>query len=168
LNIAILVYGPNVEARAEQRPADDFVERFAAVMVASGMPRMASRVFAALLSRDDGSATSAELASALQASPAAISGAVRYLIQVHVVTKTQLPGERRDVYRLLSDDWYEMVGHREHELQQWAKLSREGVDVMGANTRAGRRLEETARFFEFLVDEIPGVLERWRQEARNG
>jgi DNA-binding transcriptional regulator GbsR (MarR family) len=157
-----------VEARAERRPADDFVEGFAAVMVASGMPRMASRVFAALLSRDDGSATSAELSAALRASPAAISGAVRYLIQVHLVTRAHQPGERHDVYRLLSDDWYEMVGHREHELQQWAKQSREGVDVVGADSPAGRRLEETARFFEFLVEEIPGVLERWRTEARNG
>jgi DNA-binding transcriptional regulator GbsR (MarR family) len=154
-------------APADQSPGD-FVERFAAGMVASGMPRMASRVFALLLARDDGSATSAELATALQASPAAISGAVRYLIQLHLVTRAHRPGERRDVYRLMSDDWYEMVGHREHELQQWAKLSREGVDVVGADTRAGRRLEETARFFEFLVNEIPSVLERWRNEARAG
>jgi DNA-binding transcriptional regulator GbsR (MarR family) len=154
-------------APADQSPGD-FVERFAAGMVASGMPRMASRVFALLLARDDGSATSAELATALQASPAAISGAVRYLIQLHLVTRAHRPGERRDVYRLMSDDWYEMVGHREHELQQWAKLSREGIDVVGADTRAGRRLEETARFFEFLVNEIPSVLERWRNEARAG
>jgi ABC-type multidrug transport system ATPase subunit len=89
------------------------------------------------------------LAAALLASPAAISGAVRF-------------------YRLQSDHWYEMVGNREHELQQWAMLSREGVDVVGADTRAGRRLEEIARFFEFLINEMPGVLERWRTEARTG
>jgi predicted transcriptional regulator len=152
-----------VEREPEQQPVGDFVERLAAAMVASGMPRMASRVFALLLSREDGSATSAELAAALQASPAAISGAVRYLIQVHLITKAHRPGERRDVYRLLSDHWYEMVGNRDHELQQWASLSREGVDVVGADTRAGARLEETARFFEFLTNEMPSVLERWRR-----
>jgi DNA-binding transcriptional regulator GbsR (MarR family) len=159
---------PTVLPASEEQPASDFVERFAAGMVASGMPRMASRVFALLLSRDDGSATSAELATALRASPAAISGAVRYLIQLHLITRAHRPGERRDVYRLQSDHWYEMVGNRQHELQQWAKLSREGVDVVGGNTPAGRRLEETARFFEFLVDEIPSVLERWRSEAHTG
>ena len=151
-----------MEPQLDQQPAGDFVERFAAAMVASGMPRMASRVFALLLSRDDGSATSAELAAALQASPAAISGAVRYLIQVHLITRANRPGERRNVYRLLSDHWYEMVENREHELQQWASLSREGVDVVGADTRAGARLEQTARFFEFLINEMPSVLERWR------
>ena len=151
-----------MEPQLDHQPAGDFVERFAAAMVASGMPRMASRVFALLLSRDDGSATSAELAAALQASPAAISGAVRYLIQVHLITRAHRPGERRNVYRLLSDHWYEMVENREHELQQWASLSREGVDVVGADTRAGARLEQTARFFEFLINEMPSVLERWR------
>lgn len=155
-----------MEAEPDVQQAGDFVERFAAAMVASGIPRMAARVFALLLSRDDGSATSAELATALKASPAAISAAVRYLIQLHLITKAHRPGERRDVYRLLSDHWYEMVGNREHELKQWAALSREGVDVVGPETRAGRRLEETARFFEFLMNEMPDVLERWRSEAR--
>jgi DNA-binding transcriptional regulator GbsR (MarR family) len=157
-----------VEPEREQELVGDFVERFAAAMVASGMPRMASRVFAFLLSQEDGSATSADLTAALQASPAAISGAVRYLIQLHLVTKAHRPGDRRDVYRLLSDHWYEMVENREHELQQWARLSREGVDVVGLVTRAGARLEETARFFEFLINEMPSVLERWRNEARDG
>jgi DNA-binding transcriptional regulator GbsR (MarR family) len=151
-----------VEPEPEQQPVGDFVERFAAAMVASGMPRMASRVFALLLSREDGSASSAELAAALQASPAAISGAVRYLIQMHLITRAHRPGERRNIYRLQSDHWYEMVGNREHEMQQWARLSREGVDVVGLDTRAGARLEETARFFEFLTSEMPSVLERWR------
>lgn len=155
-----------MESEPDRSKAGDFVERFAAAMVASGIPRMPARVFALLLSRDDGSATSAELATELKASPAAISGSVRYLIQLHLITKAHRPGERRDLYRLLSDHWYEMVGNRDHELKQWATLSREGVDVVGAETRAGRRLEETARFFEFLTDETPALLERWRSEAR--
>jgi hypothetical protein len=85
---------------------------------------------------------------------------VCYVIQLHLITKAHRPGERRDVYRLLSDHWYEMVGNRDHELQQWAKLSRERVDVVGVDTRAGARLEETAQFVEFLINEMPSVLER--------
>jgi hypothetical protein len=49
-----------------------------------------------------------------------------------------------------------------------AKLSREDVDVVGADTRAGRRLEEIAGVFDFLINEISSVLERWRSEARAG
>jgi len=152
---------------SEQRPVSDFVERFAAAMVAAGMPRMPARVLASLLSRDDGAATAIELSDALQASPAAISGAVRYLIQLRIVTRSHRPGERRDVYRLVSDHWYEMIGNREHELQQWVTLSREGVDAVGPDTRAGRRLQDTARFFEFMSVEMAGVLDRWRTDTPN-
>ena len=152
----------------EEQPDDDvFLERFAAGMVASGMPRMASRVFARLLGRDEGAATSAELAAALQASPAAVSGAVRYLIQLHLVTRSHRPGDRRDLYRLSGDHWYEIVGNREHDLRQWVDLSREGVVAVGAETPAGRRLDETARFFEFLITEMADVMERWRSGERD-
>src|SRR6266508_6264921 len=48
-----------------------FVERFAAVMVQSGLPRMPARVFATLLATDTGRLTAAELAERLQVSPAA-------------------------------------------------------------------------------------------------
>ena len=136
-------------------------------MVASGMPRMASRVFALLLSRDDGSATSAELAAALQASPAAISGAVRYLIQLHLITKAHGPGAARRLpaaVRSLVRDGREPRSRAAAMGQAESGRSRCG----GVDTRAGARLEETARFFEFLINEMPSVLERWRSEARDG
>lgn len=144
-----------------------FVERFAAAMVTAGMPRMASRVFALLLSRDDGSATSAELGEALAASPAAVSGAVRYLIQVRLITRSHRPGDRRDVYRLYGDHWYEIIVSRESDLIAWAELSHDGVDVAGADTPAGRRLDETARFFEFLSSQMSQLLELWRTGERD-
>jgi len=151
--------------RAE--PAAEFVERFAAAMVAAGMPRMAARVFALLLCRDDGAATAAELSSQLQASAAAISGAVRYLIQVRLVARAHRPGDRRDVYRLYGQHWYEMVGNREQELAEWAQLGREGRALVGSDTPAGHRLDETARFFDYLGQELTTVMERWRSDTRN-
>ena len=152
---------------ASAEPTADFIERFSAAMVESGMPRMAARVFALLLCRDDGTATAGELSSELQASAAAISGAVRYLIQVHLVARTHRPADRRDVYRLLGDNWYEMVGNREREIAQWAQLSREGGALIGPDTRAGRRLIETARFFDYMGREWAALMERWRSDAGN-
>ena len=64
-----------------------FVERFAQVFVEAGMPRIASRIFVALVATDSGRLTAAELAEQLRASPAAISGGVRYLIQVDLVSR---------------------------------------------------------------------------------
>ena len=76
-------------------PLFDYIERFAAVLVVAGFPPMPARVFVALLVTDSGHLTAAELAALLQISPAAVSGAVRYLIQLGLVHKERVPGCRR-------------------------------------------------------------------------
>ena len=65
--------------------------------------------------------TAAELAEALQASPAAVSGAVRYLVQTDLVERAREPGSRRDVYRLGDDPWYEAIYRREPLLERWER-----------------------------------------------
>jgi DNA-binding transcriptional regulator GbsR (MarR family) len=119
-------------------------------------------VFAALLATDSGGLTAAELAERLQASPAAISGAVRYLVQVALVAREREPGSRRDRYRLLNDLWYEAALRREPLLTRWERAMREGMAALGPDTPAGRRMAESVEFFEFLQEELPAVLARWR------
>ncbi|MDI9883895.1 MarR family transcriptional regulator [Streptomyces sp. HNM0645] len=140
-----------------------FVERFAAQLVEAGMTRMPARVFAALLSSDSGALTSAELGEQLQVSPAAVSGAVRYLSQQHMVSREREPGSRRERYRVHSDQWYEALTNRDAVLKRWSESLREGVTSLGAETPAGRRLAETVAFFDFVQDELTAMMERWRE-----
>ncbi|MEU6473393.1 GbsR/MarR family transcriptional regulator [Streptomyces massasporeus] len=139
-----------------------FVESFAAQLVEAGMTRMPARVFAALLSSDAGSMTSAELGEQLRISPAAVSGAVRYLAQTHMVSREREPGSRRERYRVHGDQWYEALTNRDTVLKRWEGAMREGVASLGADTPAGRRLSETLAFFEFLDGELVAMMERWR------
>ncbi|MCW7942703.1 MarR family transcriptional regulator [Streptomyces hygroscopicus] len=138
-----------------------FVESFAAQLVEAGMQRMPARVFAALLSSDSGSLTSAELGDQLQVSPAAVSGAVRYLAQQHMVSREREPGSRRERYRVHSNQWYEALTNRDAVIKRWEIALREGVDSLGAATPAGRRLAETLAFFEFIDGEITRMMQRW-------
>ncbi|MFB6768780.1 GbsR/MarR family transcriptional regulator [Streptomyces sp. NPDC056337] len=139
-----------------------FVEGFAAQLVEAGMQRMPARVFAALLASDSGSLTSAELGETLQVSPAAVSGAVRYLSQQHMVSREREPGSRRERYRVHSNQWYEALTNRETIIKRWESALREGVASLGAETPAGRRMSETLAFFEFVDGEITAMMERWR------
>ena len=143
--------------------ASRFVADFAQVMVESGMPRIAARVFAYLLADEDASATAAELAEQLQVSPAAVSGAVRYLIQVRLVLRDRLPGQRKDTYRVSNDLWYEALGTRDQELRRWADMTRRGAETVGPDSDAGRRLTETSEFFDFLRVELHDVTSRWKE-----
>jgi DNA-binding transcriptional regulator GbsR (MarR family) len=139
-----------------------FVERFALNLAEAGMPRMPARVFAALLSADDGRRTAAELAALLGVSPAAISGAVRYLTQLRMASRQREPGERVDHYRVSTETWYEAITRRDELLARWIQDLAEGVKAVGPDTPAGARLEETRAFFEYLLQEVPRLLERWR------
>jgi DNA-binding transcriptional regulator GbsR (MarR family) len=140
-----------------------FVEQFASAMTEAGVPRMPARVFSALCASDSGRMTAAELAEALQVSPAAISGAVRYMIPLSLVRREREPGSRRDVFVVDSDTWYEVTLHRDQPLARWQASVEEGVKVLGPDTPAGARMEETLLFFRFLRQQLPRLLEEWQK-----
>jgi predicted transcriptional regulator len=141
--------------------ASRFVERFAAQLVQAGMARMPARVFAALLSSERGALTSAELSERLKISPAAVSGAVRYLAQVNMVSREREPGSRRERYRVQGDQWYDALLERDALLKSWQATMREGVDHFGLDTPQGRRINNTLEFFRFLEKELGSVMQRW-------
>jgi DNA-binding transcriptional regulator GbsR (MarR family) len=146
-----------------------FIERFAQVLTDAGMPRIASRIFVALVATDSGRLTAAELASLLRASPAAISGGVRYLVQVSLVHREREPGSRRDHYSVSNDVWYQTIMQRDAIIARWTDSLREGADVLGHGTAAGGRFAESVEFFEFMQQELHDMLDRWdkrRAESR--
>src|SRR5690349_19613035 len=96
-------------AERDPEAVQRFVEHFASALVNAGLQRTHARVFAALHGTDSGRLTAAELAETLQISPAAVSGAVRYLTQFNLIRREREPGSRRDVYVLYRDNWYEAI-----------------------------------------------------------
>ncbi len=141
-----------------------YIERLAGVLADSGVPRMPSRVFAALLVTDSGRLTSTELSDLLGISPAAVSGAVRYLTQVNLITRERAPRSRRDRYRVLDEVWQDAILSRGQVLARYETSLAEGVSLLGADTPAGRRLSESVRMFRFLRRELQGMTARWFAE----
>ena len=150
-------------AALEETPGSlpEFIEKFAALLIVAGFPPMPARVFVALLVSDSGRLTAAELGDLLQISPAAVSGAVRYLSGIGLVHKERVPGSRREYYRMPGDVWHQVMLLRNQSLARWAALLKEGIDLVGADTPAGRRMAGHAGFFEFLAAEMPALMARW-------
>jgi predicted transcriptional regulator len=141
-----------------------FVERFALTMLETGLPRMPARVFAALLIAPDARLTAAELAERLQVSPAAVSGAVRYLTQVKMVTRERDPGGRRDHYRVYEDSWHQATMHRDEMLAKWGEDLLFGIEAIGGtDNETGARLDEMRQFVAFLRAEVPRLMTEWRE-----
>jgi DNA-binding transcriptional ArsR family regulator len=141
-----------------------YIESLALVLTQLGMQRMSARVFAALMVTDEGKLTASELAEKLSVSPAAISGAVRYLEQVGMVAKERAPGERRDHYRLFDDLWYATFLKRDRMMVMWRDAAEDGISALGEDSPAGRRLAEMRDFLSYLIKEIPLMFERWHRE----
>ncbi|NSC22907.1 MarR family transcriptional regulator [Streptomyces albus subsp. chlorinus] len=144
-----------------------FVERFAADLAEAGMQRMAARAFACLLASEDGSLTSAQLSARLRASPAAISGAVRYLSQAGMISRQRDPGSRRERYLLHPDVWYTSLLHRDTLLSRWLTTLSTGAGLLGQDTPGGRRLAESAEFLQFMRNELEAMLKRWHDSRRD-
>lgn len=144
----------------------DYVERFAEILVASGMQRMSSRVFSYILIDDAVTYTAAELADGLDVSLAAISGAVRELTSVGLLYKSRRPGTRADVYQLNDDDiWGSIMLDRTPILDRYRDVALDGVRALPAG--AGRdRLQQTADYMEFAKTEMAAMRERWNEHRR--
>ncbi|MEU8247914.1 MarR family transcriptional regulator [Nonomuraea sp. NPDC048916] len=149
--------------RADEGAIAGFRERFAQIMVESGMPRMASRVYAALLVSDSGKLSAAELAERLEVGASAISGAVKYLVQVRLVERGRESGTRHDFCRIHEHTWSHFVSQSDPVLVRVQVGADEGVALLGFDSPAGRRLDETRRFFAFIREEINQSMAKWRR-----
>ncbi|MFD9948731.1 GbsR/MarR family transcriptional regulator [Nonomuraea sp. NPDC059023] len=147
--------------RAEKGDLAGFRERFAQIMVEYGMPRMASRVYAALLVSDSGKLSAAELAERLEVGAPAISGAVKYLVRVRLVERGREPGSRHDFCRIHEHTWSHFVSQSDPMLARVQAGAEEGLALLGPDSPAGRRLEETRRFFAFVREEIDQSMAKW-------
>lgn len=145
----------------DDKAVSEFVERFAGLLYESGVPRMPARVFVTLLTADADRLTAADLGARLGVSPAAVSGAVRYLIQVGLVSTTGEPGSRRLSYGVPPNVWQHLLSGRNQIMSRWAALLRDGAGLLGPGSPAGERVADSADYFEFVAGELPRVLARW-------
>jgi DNA-binding transcriptional regulator GbsR (MarR family) len=143
----------------EQRTA--FVERLGGALTSAGLARLPSRIFAAVLVDDDGRMTAAELGESLGVSPAAVSGAVKYLDGVGMVRRERERGSRRDVFVVDDQAWHETLLQVDNIYGPMITALSRGIEELGADDPAHQRLVASRDFMKFLVDELHGINDRW-------
>lgn len=142
-----------------------FVEQLALLFAAWGFPRMAGRVLFALMTAEGRGLTASDLARTLDASPAAISGAVRYLTQIGLLVREPVPGSRRDLYCVRDDAWYAGSVYKNGLFETIAAIGRPAIEALGGpQTAPGTRVADMLAFLEFLEREMLVLLDRWEKE----
>ncbi|WP_411149668.1 helix-turn-helix domain-containing protein [Streptomyces sp. A30] len=139
----------------------EYEEVFTTVLMASGMPTMTARVMACLTLTDSGSLTASELVQRLQVSPASISKAITFLDSQGLVRRER-DDRRRERYVVDDDVWYQSMLASARALIQIVELARQGVGVLGPGTPAATRLENIARFLDFVSESTTRAAEQAR------
>ena len=140
------------------------VERIGAALTSAGLARLPSRVFAALLADDDGRMTSAELVEVLAVSPAAVSGAVKFLEHLGWSRRERERGSRRDVYVVEEDAWQRALLQTEQTYGPIRQAMDAAVCVAGPQAR--RRLTMSREFLVFVQEEMSAMAGRWDERRR--
>jgi DNA-binding transcriptional regulator GbsR (MarR family) len=149
LQAAVEAYGRDPEAVRE------FVAQFVSLMVQTGLPRMAARVFACLVTTDSGDRSAAELVQQLRVSPASVSKAIGYLEGLELVRRERDSARRRERYVIDDDLWLRtwMTDAQRHA--KWAGIAQQGAAIF-ASTPAGGRLHLMSQFFARLANDMAG------------
>jgi len=149
-------HGRNAEAVAA------YEETLTAVLMASGLTKMAARVLTCLYTTDADSVTASQLAQRLQVSPASVSKAITFLEGLSLVRRER-DERRRDRYVVDDELFYQstIAGARSND--RLVETARQGVAVLGPDTPAAHRLENIARFLTFISESIARAAEQARE-----
>jgi predicted transcriptional regulator len=146
--------------------ADLFVERMGGALTDAGLPRLPSRVFAALVVDDDGRMTAAELAETLRVSPAAVSGAVKFLGQLGFIHRERERGSRRDVYVVDDDAWLQAMMRRDQTYGPMLAALSTAIDGLDVGAPSRHRLVLMKEFLSFVDEEMDALAKRWLRRRR--
>ncbi|MEU4317201.1 helix-turn-helix domain-containing protein [Nocardia fluminea] len=146
----------------DPRAVAEFTESFTALLIEQGLPRMEARVLACLQITDSGALTAAELVARLRVSPASISNAVAFLEQQGMLRRELIPGERRERYLVDDDIWLRNLVASVQMQNSLSDMTRRGVEILGPDTPAGARFEQSAEFVAIVGAALRQAMEQWR------
>ena len=137
------------------------------MLAAAGLPRMPARVMMALVGSPGCRATRPpSSADRLGVSPAAVSGAVRYLQSLRMIQRLSRPGDRVARYDLIDDGWRSMVTAN---APLYARLAESMEAIADENADAPlsvARARATADFLRFLAERMPQLVVEWEASPR--
>lgn len=157
--------GSRTPPQPNGRDADavrEYEEMFATVFMQSGLPKMTARVLAGLYMTDIGSLTAAELAARLQISTASVSKAIAFLESQGLVRRER-DERRRERYIVDDDVLYQSTMASARATAHLGEVARQGVAILGPGTPAAARLENIARFVDFVSESIARAADQARE-----
>jgi DNA-binding transcriptional regulator GbsR (MarR family) len=151
----------NQSHRRDDEAVREYEEAFTTLLMRQGLPKTTARVLTCLFIADAGSVTASELVQHLQVSPASVSKAVAFLEDQGLIRRERNE-RRRERYFVDEEVWYQSTIAGARGIAQVAETARQGVSVLGRDSPAAIRLENIARFSDFISESMLRAAEQVR------
>jgi DNA-binding transcriptional regulator GbsR (MarR family) len=144
-----------------------FIEDMALRYEEEGFPRMAGRLMGWLFVCDPPWQTAGELAEVLGASAGSISTMTRLLMQVGILERVAIPGQRSAAFQVKTGAAREIMAGWQEKTRKMRELLERGEEILqGEGEERVRRLRDQLEFHRFIERAFPELLECWdRRES---
>ena len=145
-----------------------FAEDMGQFFESGGLARMAGRVWAMLLVMDEPHLSALELQEALGSSAGSISGATRSLLDLGLIERVNVRGERRDYFAPRRGAIANIVWMRLQRLVAVEDLLTEALEAFDDREHAVPHLQEVHDIYHWYARELPELHNRFLADQKAG
>ena len=152
----------------ERNSARQFAEDFGIFFEKLGFPRMAGRIWGWLLTCNPPHQNAEQIAAGVEASRGSVSTMTRLLMQLGLIERVGLPGERSGFYGVRSGGFAAILQARMRITTELRKVVEHGLEMLKDEPDSARRhLEEYRDLCRFFEREFPALIDKWKGEREN-
>jgi DNA-binding transcriptional regulator GbsR (MarR family) len=130
-----------------------------------GFPRVAGKIWGWLLTSDPSHQSAGDIADAVRVSRGSISTMTRLLMQMGLIERVGLPGQRSGFYRVKSGGFTEMLRMKMQFTTEIRRIAEHGLEMLkGESVGVRSRLQEYRDLCIFFEKELPALIEKWQKQ----
>ena len=156
-----------MELTDEQARRMEYVERWGVIFEQLGSTRMVGKILGWLMVADPVHQSASQIAEGIGASAASVSTGTRALLQMGMIERVGVRGERSVHYRVGKTWWGALVDRRLRQTAALRELAERGLDLVDRGNEASTgRLRDFAEYCTFMETELPALVRRWEMKRR--
>ncbi|MFJ6453937.1 GbsR/MarR family transcriptional regulator [Paenarthrobacter sp. NPDC091669] len=139
-----------------------FIDNFAQTWTLAGTNAMDGRVLGYLLIMDAEYISSADLGSVLSASPGSISVSTRRLLNLAMIKRHWIPGDRNHYFSAESDPWGSFLENGREptaRLREATRMAHQLIPSLSASSKA--RIDNATDYFIWIEGRTDSLVEEW-------
>lgn len=143
----------------------DFVNEFSLKMEESGHPRIFGQILGWLLVCNPQEQSFHDLMENLDISKASVSNVTRILLELGLIERVRVTGERQMYFRLMNGALAEFLDRQIKHIRDTTIILEKGLRLIkDDSTTDSKRIEKAARFYAFIAGELPELVSRFNSK----